>query len=270
MRRRLVLTAALLLVLVACEAVVQLEPAPEGILQAGDCPPPTYNNGDGTVTLEWGSAGGSANTFSYDVNEGYSVTFCLRHGSEASSLGPVTGSGSVTANGLDHWSVDTFDPPPTPTETPTTETSLTVAPTVTTEPTTTAPPETTTTTTGETTTTVEEVTTLTQGAVTTTTGGATTSEAPTTTAAGATTVTEGGGGEPTTTGDAEATTVTEGGGDVGGGDLTTTTGAGVAGGSDETLPTTGRGNISLLGLAGMTVAGGIVLLALARRRPDSD
>ncbi|MGH8952523.1 MAG: LPXTG cell wall anchor domain-containing protein [Acidimicrobiia bacterium] len=249
MKRTLVLTAALLLVLVACEAEVQLEPAPEGILQAGDCPPPTYNNGDGTVTLDWGSAGGNANTFSYDVNEGYSVTFCLRHGSDASSLGPVTGSGSLTANGLDHWSVITFVPPPTSTVAPTTMTPTTD------------------TTADETTTSVQEVTTLTAAAVTTTGGPtttaspeeSTTSEAPTTTAAG-------------------ATTVTAGGGDVGGGDLTTTigegqtstTGADIAGGSDETLPTTGRGNISLLGLAGMTVVGGIILLALARRRPDSD
>lgn len=260
MKRILALTAALLII-VACDTEVQLEPAPQGILRAGDCPPPTYNNGNGTVTFDWGSAGGRANTFSYDVNDGYSVTFCLRHGSEASSLGPVTGSGSVTANGLNHWSVTDFVPPET-----------------TTEPTAISPPESTTTTAAGTTTTVEEVTTITQGAATTSSGAtstsppdeSTTTEATTTTAAGATTVTEGGGDESTTTADPGATTVTQGGGDDEGGDLTTTTEGDVAGGSDETLPRTGRGNMSLLGLAGMALMGGFFLLALARRRPDSD
>ena len=86
-------------------------------------------------------------------------------------------------------------------------------------------------------------------------------------------VTEGGGTvNPTTTVEVGAGGVTTTPGGEGDGEGTldpsqeaSTTGDEVAGGSDETLPVTGTGQVTLSGLAGMLVGAGAILLLLVRR-----
>jgi LPXTG-motif cell wall-anchored protein len=54
------------------------------------------------------------------------------------------------------------------------------------------------------------------------------------------------------------------------GDETTTTGDEVAGGSDESLPYTGAGDMTMGGMAGLLVAAGILILLLFRGKSDTE
>ena len=83
-----------------------------------------------------------------------------------------------------------------------------------------------------------------------------------------TTTVEVGAGDVTTTPDGEGGA--EGGGTLDPSQETSTTGDEVAGGSDETLPRTGTGQVSLSGLAGLSLAAGAILLLLVRRQSRED
>jgi LPXTG-motif cell wall-anchored protein len=54
------------------------------------------------------------------------------------------------------------------------------------------------------------------------------------------------------------------------GEETTTTSEEVAGGSEDTLPYTGAGDMTMGGMAGMLMAAGIGILLLFRRKSDSE
>jgi LPXTG-motif cell wall-anchored protein len=95
--------------------------------------------------------------------------------------------------------------------------------------------------------------------------------------AGVTTTTAGEG--PTTTAEVGAgtldpgqvtTTTSETRGTDEPGEKTTTTADEVAGGSDDTLPHTGVGDMTMGGLAGILITGGILLLLLAGRKSDTE
>ena len=157
------------------------------------------------------------------------------------------------------------------------------------EVTTTEAGDTTTTGAGDTTTTADvDATTTTAAGNTSSTGSAdtttttignvtiTTDPGATTTSGEGPPVTEGEGpGDPTTTVEVGAGGVTTTPGGEGEGTLdptqeTSTTGDEVAGASDETLPRTGTGQMSLSGLAALSLLAGATLLLLVRRRSRED
>jgi LPXTG-motif cell wall-anchored protein len=277
---RLLAALSVVMLLAACEETT-LETSPEAIVRAipecSDYEPPDAASGD------WGEARGIPNegVEVITVNEGYTVEICAGGGNQRYD-DTFTGPGMLeVGSNFNGWSVTGFTPPPT---VPPTQLTTTTEPATTT----TAGGDTTTTqaattlTQGEVTTTAagEVTTTLTPGQVTTTTeaGAVTTTEAggPTTTAAGATTTAA---GEVTTTADVGGGTLepgqetsTTGGPTTSGdpGEETSTTGDEVEGGSEDTLPYTGAGDMTMGGLAGMLVAAGIVLLLLTRKRSGAE
>ena len=290
---RVLLGLTVVTLLAACEAQVSLETAPQAISNAAnpteECQgapywkaddwsddDPFWNGspveasnppGNGAVTLDLSDY---PTTVSYRINTDLRLTQVLvKAGPNAYPMGT---DGSFT------WQ----EPPAISHVTfcfgvPTT-TTTTTTPTTPTTPTTTTTPGSSTT--------IEGITTLTEGAVTTTPGGDTTSTtigdvtittdpgASTTAAEGATTVTEGGGaGDPTTTVEVGAgglTTMPEGEGTLDPGQETTTSEDEVAGASDESLPYTGAGQVSLGGLGGLLLGAGVILLLLVRRRSRED
>jgi len=289
MKRALALIAPLL-ILGACDAEVQLEQTPGAISAANCLVEPTLTPSQ-SASGPWGNAAGDSNDgVNYTVNEGYSVAFCIRGGNRYSSL-VVTGQQGGTSGFmpgpenpgeqtvLAEWSATQTGGPTTTTAA---DTTTTAAETTTTAGSTTAPDE-------GTTTTIESETTLTQGGVSTTTAGGDTTTttigdvtittdpgASTTAAEGATTVTEGGGaGDPTTTVEVGAGGLTttqegEGEGTLDTSQETSTSGDEVAGASDESLPHTGAGQVSLGGLGGLLLGAGVILLLLVRRRSRED
>jgi LPXTG-motif cell wall-anchored protein len=284
---RLLAALSVVMLLAACEETT-LETSPEAIVRAipecSDYEPPE------SVSEDWGEAQGIPNegVEVISVNEGYTVEICAGGGNQRYD-GTFTGPGMLeVGSNFNGWSVTGFTPPPT-----VPPTDPTVPPT---QLTTTTEPATTTTAGGDTTTT-QAATTLTQGEVTTTTAGEVTTtaagevtttlspgEVTTTTQAGAVTTTEAGG--PTTTAAGATTTADVGGGTLEPGQETSTTGGPttsgdpgeetsttadeVEGGSEDTLPYTGAGDMTMGGLAGMLVAAGIVLLLLTRKRSGAE
>lgn len=201
-----------MLVLVACEAEVELEPAPDAISGTRGCPEPTEPAG-GSVSGDWGTATGNPpDGVAYELNPGWSVTICVEGAQGRTSTvtigpdDPRTGQAPSPLNPanqnpeLNRFSVTGITPPD---QTTTTEPSPPPPPP--------PPPDgSTTTTAGEPTTTAADgTTTITQAGDTTTTA-----------ADGAVTVTQASGttttiaGQTTTTAGDGATTVTQAGGDT--------------------------------------------------------
>jgi len=288
MRRRgltwLLLT--LMVVLAACEAETSLELTPE-VVEGGVCPRPHDEVTGPAADDDWGSVTPVEKGIEFTVNEGYTATLCAKGGDRHNIItvtGPESGFLETPENNggqipdLSHWSVTDVTGEGSSSSTTTSTTS------------TTSPDDTTSTPGGDSTTTIDGETTITQGGGSTTTAGGeitttTIGDVTITTAPGATTTTSDGpdvtegGGDPTTTvevGAGDITTTTAGSGGEGSeGTLDpsqepSTTGDEVAGGSDETLPYTGTGQVSLSGLAGLLVAAGAILLLLVRRRSRED
>jgi hypothetical protein len=259
--------------LAACQEVT-LQTAPEAIVRANECPEPQHTSGE-SESGAWGTVDGINQGVSWDINAGYTVVICVRTQNETGQL-TLTGQGSQTWNGFNHWSLIGISgggstlPTPTTEPTPTTTEATTI---------TTTAGEDTTTTGGETTSTFApaEVTTTEAGGVTTTAAGVTT-----TAASGETTTADGGGtldpGQVTTTAvvgggtlEPGQVTSTTGPGTTGdSGEETTTSGDEVAGGSEGSLPYTGVGDMTMGGMAGLLVAAGILILLLFRGKSDSE
>jgi LPXTG-motif cell wall-anchored protein len=276
----------------ACDAETSLQLTPE-VLPAGVCPEPHQNPGGAALSGDWGTVTPISNGVEYEINEGYTARICAKGGPGYSILtvpGPASGTVLTPENeggnipDLSHWSVTDITGGGTTSSTTTPTTSTTSA-----EDTTTAPD-------GGATTTIDDGTTVTQGEITTTTGAGdttttedgdtttttiadvtiTTDPGATTTSEEGTPVTEGEGpGDPTTTVEVGAGGVTttpdgEGEGTLDPTQETSTTGDEVAGASDETLPRTGTGQMSLSGLAALSLVAGAILLLLVRRRSRED
>jgi LPXTG-motif cell wall-anchored protein len=293
----------------ACDAETSLEPTPE-VIRGSVCPrphedPDRISTGSwGTVTpisngVEYQVNAGYTVTICAkggSLGDGYNIVTVT--GPESGTLlTPENAGGNIPD--LSHYSVTDITESGTTSSSSSSSSSSSTSVTSTTtdetttltevEVTTTEGGDTSTTGAGDTTTTGAGDTTTTGGGDTTTTGGG---DVTTTTSIGEITVTTDPGATSTS---GEGPPVTEGGGtvnptttvEVGSGDLTTiadgegegtldpsqessTTGDEVAGGSDETLPVTGTGQVTLSGLAGMLLGAGAILLLLVRRRSRED
>jgi LPXTG-motif cell wall-anchored protein len=276
----------MVLMLAACQEVT-LQTAPEALAAANKCPG-EQNSSNAEQSGPWGTIDGTGQALDYQINDGYTVGVCIRQQNDT-FIADLSGSGTLEVGpGFNHWTITDISGGGTTVPAPTEPTTTTTEPTTTaTEPTTTTTAGDTTTTLAATTLTEAEVTTTAAGGVTTTAAGGVTTTAAggvtTTAAGGVTTTTDGGGpvdpGQVTTTAAVgggtlepgqEATTTTGEGGGTGEGEETSTTGDEVEGGSADTLPYTGAGDMTMGGLAGMLLAAGIVLLLLTRKRSGAE
>jgi len=266
-------------------AIDSSDPPGDGAITLDDSgykPTVTYTvNTDLTLVAVYAKAGtdlfemGTSGSFTWpDDNRDIShVTFCFEDGEDTTT----TAAGDTTTSAA-------LDTTSSAGDTTTTEGGGDTTTTIDGETTITQGGDSTTTAGGETTTTAGGDTTTTAGGdvTTTTIGGVTVTSEPgaNTTSGDGPPVTEGGGAEgPTTTAEVGAgglTTTPDGGGEgESEGTLdptqeTSTTGDEVGGVSDETLPRTGAGQMSLSGLAGLLLGAGAILLLLIRRRSRED